>query len=70
MLLWFEVEDIDAAISRAEELKAEVVMPRHRNPPDGEGGPNHWEYWIRDPEGYVVVLSSPDGSAQSENGKE
>ena len=70
VLLWFEVEDIDAAISRAEELKAEVVMPRHRNPPDGEGGPNHWEYWIRDPEGYVVVLSSPDGSAQSENGKE
>ena len=24
-------------------------MPCHRNPPDGDGGPNHWEYWVRDP---------------------
>ena len=63
VLLWFEIDDIDAAIERAGELKAEVVMPRHRNPPDGNGGPNHWEIWLRDPEGYTVVLASPDGSA-------
>jgi hypothetical protein len=63
VLLWFEVEDIDSAILRAAELKAEVVMPRHRNPPDGDGGPNHWEIWLRDPNGYTVVLASPDGSA-------
>ena len=41
----------------------EVVMPRHRNPPSGDGGPNHWEFWLRDPDGYCVVLASPDGSA-------
>jgi predicted enzyme related to lactoylglutathione lyase len=63
VLLWFEVEDIDAAIARAAELNAEIVMPRHRNPPDGDGGPNHWEIWLRDPNGYAVVLASPDGSA-------
>jgi hypothetical protein len=40
-----------------------VVLPRHRNPPDGDGGPNHWEFWLRDPDGYTIVLSSPDGSA-------
>jgi catechol 2,3-dioxygenase-like lactoylglutathione lyase family enzyme len=63
VLLWFEVDDIDSAIARAAEMKAEVVMPRHRNPPDGDGGPNHWECWLRDPDGYTVVLASPDGSA-------
>jgi catechol 2,3-dioxygenase-like lactoylglutathione lyase family enzyme len=63
VLLWFEVEDFDAAHIRANELAAEIVLARHRNPPDGEGGPNHWEVWLRDPDGYVVVLSSPDGSA-------
>jgi predicted enzyme related to lactoylglutathione lyase len=63
VLLWFEVDDFDAAVARSQELQAEVVMPRHRNPPDGDGGPNHWEIWLRDPNGYTVVLASPDGSA-------
>ena len=63
LLLWFEVGDFDAALARAAELKAEVVHPRHQNPPDGDGGPNHWELWLRDPDGYMVVLASPDGTA-------
>jgi catechol 2,3-dioxygenase-like lactoylglutathione lyase family enzyme len=63
VLLWFEIDDIDEAIARASALNAEVVLPRHRNPPDGNGGPNHWEIWLRDPDGYTVVLASPDGSA-------
>ena len=63
LLLWFEIDDLDAAIARAVELKAEVVLPRHRNPPDGKGGPNHWEIWLHDLDGYTVVLASPDGSA-------
>ena len=63
VLLWFEVDDFDDAVARADALKAEIVLPRHRNPPDGDGGPNHWEIWLRDPDGYTVVLASPDGSA-------
>src|SRR5215831_13184428 len=63
VLLWFEIDDFDAAVARARELKAEFVMPKHRNPPSGSGGPNHWECWLRDPDGYTVVLASPDGSA-------
>lgn len=63
VLLWFEVDDFDGALARMETLKADVVMPRHRNPPSGNGGPNHWEVWLRDPDGYTVVLASPDGSA-------
>ena len=66
LLLWFEVDDFDAALNRIEEMKAEVILPKHRNPPDGKGGPNHWEIWLRDPNGYKVVLASPDGTADGE----
>lgn len=62
VLLWFEVDDFEAAVARAAELQASIVLPRHRNPPDGNG-PNRWEVWLRDADGYTVVLASPDGSA-------
>jgi predicted enzyme related to lactoylglutathione lyase len=57
VLLWFEIDDFDAAVARAEELKAEVVMAAYHHT-----GANQWEVWLRDPEGYTIVLSSPDGS--------
>ena len=63
VLLWFEIDDFDLAVTRAGDLNARIVIGRHRNPPDGEGGPNHWEIWLRDPDGYTVVLASPDGTA-------
>jgi len=63
VLLWFEIDDFDAAVARAGAMKAEILVPKHRNPPDGDGGPNHWECWLRDPDGYGVVLASPDGTA-------
>jgi catechol 2,3-dioxygenase-like lactoylglutathione lyase family enzyme len=63
VLLWFEIDDFDAAVARGQAMRAEVVLPRHRNPPDADGGPNHWEIWLRDPDGYTVVLASPDGTA-------
>ncbi|HZD50678.1 MAG TPA: VOC family protein, partial [Silvibacterium sp.] len=63
VLLWFEVEDFDAVMQRSAEMGVEIVLSRHRNPPEGDGGPNHWECWMRDPDGYVVVVASPDGSA-------
>ncbi|HEY5040893.1 MAG TPA: VOC family protein [Verrucomicrobiae bacterium] len=63
VLLWFELDDFDAAMSRVAGLKLQIVLPRHRNPPDHDGGPNHWEIWLRDPDGYTVVLASPDGTA-------
>lgn len=66
LLLWFEVDDFDAAVARVEAMGIEVILPRHRNPPDGDGGPNHWEIWLRDPNGYKVVLASPDGTADGD----
>ncbi|HEX4458339.1 MAG TPA: VOC family protein, partial [Polyangia bacterium] len=58
VLLWFEVSDFDAVVARARALAAEVVEDVHVNP-----APAHRELWIRDPDGYVVVIASPDGEA-------
>jgi catechol 2,3-dioxygenase-like lactoylglutathione lyase family enzyme len=65
VLLWFETDDFDAAVARADKLGAGIVLAPHRNPPDGGGGPDHREIWLRDPDGYTVVLASPDGEAGS-----
>jgi catechol 2,3-dioxygenase-like lactoylglutathione lyase family enzyme len=61
--LWFEVDDFDEAVRRAAVMSAEVERPPHRNPPEGPGGPAHRELWLRDPDGYLVVVASPDGES-------
>lgn len=57
VLVWFELDDYPAAAIRAKAIGADVieelVNPR----------PQHHELWMRDPDGYVVVIVSPDGSA-------
>jgi catechol 2,3-dioxygenase-like lactoylglutathione lyase family enzyme len=63
VLLWFEIDDFDAAVDRSRELEADIVLAPHRNPPEGPGGPAHREIWLRDRDGYTVVLASPDGEA-------
>jgi len=55
VLLWFEVEDFDAVVARARGLRPEIVLEPHFNP-----APKHREMWLRDPDGYVVVVASPD----------
>ena len=59
VLVWFEVDDFDAAVKRARALKAKVLRKPHVNP-----AAEHREVWLRDRDGYVVVLSSPDGEAR------
>jgi predicted enzyme related to lactoylglutathione lyase len=51
--LWFELEDFDAAYERALKLGVHVLMDRLWS----ENG--NWEFWLRDPDGYRVVLTSP-----------
>lgn len=58
VLLWFEVADFDAAVERARSLPAEIVEEPHVNP-----APEHREMWLRDPDGYMVVIASPDGES-------
>ena len=56
VLIWFEVDDFDAAVRRATEMKAPVVLDVHHNP-----NADHRELWVKDPDGYTVVIASPDG---------
>ena len=65
VVIWFgDVSDFDAVVERATDLGAPVVQTPFRNPPSGEGnGPGHREIWISDPDGYTVVVASPDGEA-------
>ena len=65
VLVWFgEVTDFDGALQRAADLGATVVRPPHRNPPQGQGnGPGHREVWLKDPDGYTIVIASTDGEA-------
>lgn len=63
VLVWYEVDDFDATVARAGDLGADIVLPVHRNPPDGPGGPAHRELWIHDLDGYTIVIASPDGEA-------
>jgi len=53
VLLWFQTDDFDAAVERVRALGAEVLEEPHLNPNAGQR-----EIWLRDPDGYVVVLAS------------
>jgi catechol 2,3-dioxygenase-like lactoylglutathione lyase family enzyme len=53
-LLWFEVSDFDAAVQRARVVKAQVERDVHVNPRAKQR-----EIWLRDPDGYRVVLAGP-----------
>jgi catechol 2,3-dioxygenase-like lactoylglutathione lyase family enzyme len=56
VVLWFEVDDFDAVVRRARALGAAVIAEPHVNP-----NPQHREMWLRDADGYVVVVAGPDG---------
>ena len=42
-----------AAVQRAEGMNIEIVKPSHRSEN------LNWEFWLRDPDGYMIVLTSP-----------
>jgi hypothetical protein len=56
VVLWFQVCDFDAAVERAIRLKAAIIEGPHFNP-----APRHREIWLRDLDGYVIAIASPDG---------
>jgi predicted enzyme related to lactoylglutathione lyase len=53
VILWFELDDLDAAVSRALSMSVHVLRPCQLS----ENG--NYEFWIQDMEGYTVVLTSP-----------
>jgi catechol 2,3-dioxygenase-like lactoylglutathione lyase family enzyme len=54
VLLWFEVADFEAAVERLRATGAPVVRDPHTNP-----NALQQEIWVRDPDGYLVVLAGP-----------
>jgi catechol 2,3-dioxygenase-like lactoylglutathione lyase family enzyme len=58
VLIWFVVDDFDAAVARARALHPDVIEEAHVNPAS-----QNREMWLRDPDGYVVVIASADGEA-------
>ena len=56
ILLWFVVDDFDNVVDRVYNSDAEIVEGVHVNP-----GPKNREIWFRDPDGYLIVIASPDG---------
>jgi hypothetical protein len=58
VVLWFQVDDFDVVVERARKLDADIIEGPLVNP-----APRHREIWLRDPDGYVVVIASPDGEA-------
>jgi catechol 2,3-dioxygenase-like lactoylglutathione lyase family enzyme len=54
--IWFESSVYPEVVRRARASGAEVLEDDHVNPLA-----HHREIWLRDPDGYVVVISSPFG---------
>ncbi len=56
VVLWFQTDAFDAARARATALHAEILDGPRVNP-----NGRHRELWLRDPDGYVVVLAGRAG---------
>jgi catechol 2,3-dioxygenase-like lactoylglutathione lyase family enzyme len=54
IVVWFEVADFEACVERVRATGAPVVRDVHTNPNAGQQ-----EIWVRDPDGYLVVLAGP-----------
>jgi catechol 2,3-dioxygenase-like lactoylglutathione lyase family enzyme len=56
VLLWFQTDDFDGVVARVRGVNAVVLEGPQVNP-----SANHREIWLRDPDGYVVVIAGRQG---------
>ena len=56
VVLWFETDEFDKAVERVIALRAGILEEPRVNP-----NANHREVWLRDPDGYVVVIAGRYG---------
>jgi catechol 2,3-dioxygenase-like lactoylglutathione lyase family enzyme len=54
--LWFQLDDFDAAVDRARAMAAQILEGPKVNP-----NARHRELWLRDPDGYLVVIAGRHG---------
>ena len=62
-LLWFETDEFDAALQRIRQAEATVLEGPLVNP-----NAQHREIWLRDPNGYKVVVASAHGDPAAAQG--
>jgi catechol 2,3-dioxygenase-like lactoylglutathione lyase family enzyme len=60
VLLWFQTDHFDKTIKRIKKHKAEVLEG-----PLVNRDANHREVWLRDPNGYVIVIAGAYGDLDS-----
>ena len=58
VLLWFQTDDFQGAVDRAREAGAVFTKEPHENPLA-----RHMEFWLRDPDGYLIVIAGPSSHA-------
>jgi hypothetical protein len=56
VVLWFQTEDIERAFEQALAREAEILETLELNT-----NANHREFWLRDPDGYVLVVAGMYG---------
>jgi catechol 2,3-dioxygenase-like lactoylglutathione lyase family enzyme len=56
-VLWFETDDFDAVMRRVQSTNATIADGPLENPLA-----QHREIWLRDPDGYLVVIASTHGT--------
>lgn len=54
VLVWFEVADFAGAVERARKIGALIERDAHVSP-----NAKQQELWLRDPDGYLVVVAGP-----------
>jgi len=59
VILWFRTETFDEHAEKAKKLSPAIVRKPHVNQ-----NAMQYEIWFRDPDGYLVVISSHMGDAQ------
>ena len=56
VVLWFQTEEIEKGFKRAQTQRAKILETMKVN-----SNANHREFWLRDPDGYVVVVAGAYG---------
>ena len=56
VVLWFQSDNIENAFARAKKSHAQILEPLNVNV-----NANHREFWLNDPDGYVVVVAGAYG---------
>jgi predicted enzyme related to lactoylglutathione lyase len=64
VVLWIQVDDLDAAWMRAERLGARIIDRPRANVDAG-----HREFTVADPDGYVVAVCAPVAAAPATSTK-